>query len=52
MKKCRTFDAQFKLEVVHMIKDQDLSVSQVSKTTGVGETAIRAGLRRMKQSRP
>lgn len=41
MKARRKFDSQFKLEVVHMVKDQALSVSQVSKTMGVGETAIR-----------
>ncbi|ABI60412.1 IS3 family transposase [Nitrosomonas eutropha] len=41
MKARRKFDTQFKLEVVHMIKDHDLSVSEVSKTMGVGETAIR-----------
>lgn len=37
----RKFDAQFKLEVVHLIKDQDLSVNEVAKTMGVGKTAIR-----------
>jgi transposase len=41
MKARRTFDSQFKLEVVHMVKAQDLSVSEISKTMGVGETAIR-----------
>jgi len=41
MKARRKFDTQFKLEVVHMVKDQDLSVSDVAKTMGVGETAIR-----------
>ncbi|MBV6271854.1 transposase, partial [Alcaligenaceae bacterium CGII-47] len=37
----RKFDTQFKLEVVHMVKDHGLGVSEVSKTMGVGETAIR-----------
>ncbi len=41
MKARRKFDSQFKLEVVHMVKDQDLSVSDVAKTMGIGETAIR-----------
>lgn len=41
MKARRKFDTQFKLEVVHLVKDQDLSVSEVAKTMGLGETAIR-----------
>ena len=41
MKARRKFDTQFKLEVVHMIKDHDLSVSEISQTMGVGKTAIR-----------
>lgn len=31
----RKFDTQFKLEVVHMLEDHDLSVSEVSKTMEV-----------------
>lgn len=34
------FDPQYKLEVVHLLWDRDLSVGEVSKTMGVGETAI------------
>ena len=37
----REFDASFKLEVVRMVKDQGLSVSDVCRTMGLGETAIR-----------
>ena len=40
-KQRRQFDASFKLEVVRMVKDQGLSVSQVSQTMNLGETAIR-----------
>lgn len=44
MKTRGKFDPQFKLEVVHMVKDQDLSVNEVCKTMGVGETALRRWL--------
>jgi len=40
-KQRRHFDANFKLEVVRMVKDQGLSVSQISQTMNLGETAIR-----------
>lgn len=40
----RTFDAAFKLQVVRMVREQDLSVSQVCKDLGVGETAVRRWL--------
>jgi transposase len=40
----RTFDAAFKLQVVRMVREQDLSVSQVSKDLGIGETAVRRWL--------
>ncbi|WP_369125174.1 transposase, partial [Cryobacterium sp. RTS3] len=35
------FDIELKLEVVRMIKDQGLSISNVSKTMDVRPTAIR-----------
>lgn len=38
--KRRAFDANFKLTVVQMIKDQGLSVSQVCQNTNLGETAV------------
>ncbi|NYT64135.1 transposase, partial [Alcaligenaceae bacterium] len=41
MKKRRQFDAEFKREVIRMVKDQHLSVSEVGQTMGLGETAIR-----------
>ncbi len=40
-KKYRKFDTSFKLEVVKMILDQDLSVAQVCRDMGLGETAVR-----------
>ena len=40
----RNFDTSFKLEVVRMIKEQGLSVSNVSQTMDIGETAIRRWL--------
>lgn len=45
-KQRRQFDAGFKLEVVRMVKDQGLSVSQVSQTMSLGETAIRRWIQR------
>jgi transposase len=40
-KRRRQFDTNFKLEVVRLIKEQGQSVSHVSQTMEVGETAIR-----------
>lgn len=45
MKTRRKFDAAFKLEVVRMVRDQQLSVPEVSSTMGIGETAIRRWVR-------
>jgi transposase len=42
--KRREFDASFKLQVVKMIKDQGLSVSQVCEDMKIGETAVRRWL--------
>ena len=39
--KYRKFDASFKLEVVKMIKDQDMTVGQVCRDLSLGETAVR-----------
>jgi transposase len=39
--KRRTFDDSFKLQVVKMIKDQGLSISQVCLDLNIGETAVR-----------
>ncbi|GGX87827.1 transposase [Vogesella alkaliphila] len=40
----RSFDASFKLQVVKMIKEQGLSVSQVCRDMELGETAVRRWL--------
>lgn len=37
----KTFDTSLKLEVVRMIKEQGLSVQNVSETMSIGPTAIR-----------
>ena len=37
----KRFDDSFKLEVVKMIKDQGLSVSQVCRDLNIGDTAVR-----------
>ena len=37
----RTFDDSFKLQVVKMIKDQGLTVSQVCRDLNIGDTAVR-----------
>ncbi len=39
--KRRTFDPSFKLEVIKMIKEQGLIVSQVCRDLGIGETQVR-----------
>lgn len=40
----KTFDPSLKLEVVRMIKEQGLSVQNVSETMSIGPTAIRRWL--------
>jgi transposase len=45
--KRRKFDANFKLKVVQLIKDQGLSVSQVCQDMNLGETAVRRWLRQV-----
>jgi transposase len=37
----RQINSSFKLEVVRLVKEQGLSVSQVSDSMGIGHTAIR-----------
>ena len=37
----RTFDASFKLQVVRLIKDQGITVSQVCRDMSLSETAVR-----------
>ena len=43
-KKRRVFDASFKLQVVEMIRRQNLSIGQVCKDMKLGETAVRRWL--------
>jgi transposase len=45
IKKRRGFDSSFKLQIVRMIKDQGLSVSQVCEDMDLGETAVRRWLK-------
>ncbi|MGZ8227351.1 MAG: transposase [Methylococcaceae bacterium] len=45
IKKRRVFDSSFKLQVVRIIKDQGLSVSQVCEDMDLGETAVRRWLK-------
>jgi transposase len=37
----RKFDASFKLEVVRMVKEQGLGITQVCRSMDLGETAVR-----------
>jgi transposase len=43
-KQRRTFDAQFKLQVVQMVREQGLSVGAVCRDLQLGETAVRRWL--------
>ena len=43
-KQRRTFDAEFKLQVVQMIRQQGLSVGEVCRDMKLGETAVRRWL--------
>ena len=43
-KKRRVFDASFKLQVVQMIREQGLTVGQVCRDMGLGESAVRRWL--------
>ena len=40
----RSFDAEFKLQVVQMIRDRGLSVGEVCRDMKLGETAVRRWL--------
>jgi len=40
----RTFNVEFKLQVVQMIRDHGLSVSEVCRDMNLGETAVRRWL--------
>ena len=41
----RSFDAAFKLQVVKMVQDQGLTVTQVCQELKLGETAVRRWLK-------
>ena len=43
-KQRRTFNAEFKLQVVQMIREQGLSVGDVCRDMKLGETAVRRWL--------
>ena len=43
-RKRKTFDPSLKLEVFRMVKDQGLSVQNVSESMDIGQTAIRRWL--------
>ena len=43
-KQRRTFNAEFKLQVVQMIREQGLSVMEVCRDLKLGETAVRRWL--------
>jgi transposase len=45
--KRRAFDANFKMTVVRMIKDQGVSVGQVCRDMNLGETAVRRWLKQV-----
>ncbi|MXS81463.1 transposase [Nitrosomonas eutropha] len=40
-RKCKQFDTSFKLEIVHMIKKQGLSIFHVSESMSIGQSTIR-----------
>jgi transposase len=44
-RKRKTFDDGYKLEIVKMIKDQELTVPQVCPDQNIGETAMRRWVR-------
>jgi transposase len=43
----RQFDSVFKLQIVQMVKDQGLSISQVCQDINLGESAVRRWLKQM-----
>jgi transposase len=44
-RKRKTFDDNYKLEVVKMVRDQGLTVPQVCQDQNLGETAVRRWIR-------
>jgi transposase len=43
----RKFDSSYKLQIVQMMKEQGLSVSQVCQDMNLGETAVRRWLKQV-----
>jgi transposase len=41
----RSFDANFRLEVAKMVRDQGLRITDVCRSMGVGESAVRRWVR-------
>jgi transposase len=50
-KKKRVFDTTFKLDVARMVRDQGMSISDVSRTSKIGETAVRRWVARLDADR-
>jgi transposase len=50
-KKKRVFDTTFKLDVARMVRDQGMSISDVCRTTKIGETAVRRWVARLDADR-
>jgi transposase len=47
----RTFDANVKLEVARMVRDQGMSVAEVSRSMSVGRTAVQRWVRQLDAER-
>lgn len=50
-KKKRVFDTTFKLDVARMVRDQGMSISDVCRTSKIGETAVRRWVARLDADR-
>jgi transposase len=50
-KKRRVFDTAFKLDVARMVRDQGMSISDVCRTSNIGETAVRRWVARLDADR-
>jgi len=50
-KKKRVFDTTFKLDVARMVRDQGMNISDVCRTSKIGETAVRRWVARLDADR-
>ena len=50
-KKKRVFDTTFKLDVARMVRDQGMSISDLCRTSKIGETAVRRWVARLDADR-